>query len=113
MPVINQPTFEELKQTAGADFMPELIDTFLEDAPRMLADLHKGLAAADAESLRRTAHSFKSNANTFGAQRLAELARDLEMIGRENRLADAPPKLDILAAEYDQVAAELKELRNG
>ena len=113
MTVIDQAAFEELRQTAGADFMPELIDTFLEDAPRMLEDLHRDLAVADAEALRRTAHSFKSNANTFGALKLAELARDLEVIGREARLSDAPAKLAELSAEYDRVAVELKELRNG
>jgi HPt (histidine-containing phosphotransfer) domain-containing protein len=113
MPTIDPGTFNELKLNAGADFMPELIDTFLDDAPRMLADLRAALDAGGAELFRRTAHSLKSNAQTFGALGLAGLARDLEMIGRENRLADAGPKLDELAAEYAQVATALKGLRDG
>jgi HPt (histidine-containing phosphotransfer) domain-containing protein len=113
MPVIDQSTFDELRQMSGADFMPELIDTFLDDAPRMQADLRAALDADDAEGFRRTAHSFKSNARTFGALALAELARELELMGRENRLGDASPKLDDLSDEYQQVALALKGLRDG
>jgi HPt (histidine-containing phosphotransfer) domain-containing protein len=113
MPVIDPPTFQALKEMSGSDFMPELIDTFLEDAPRMMDDLHLALAGGDAETFRRTAHSFKSNCRTFGALGLAELARELELIARENRLADVGDKLQGLAVDYDQVASALKGLRDG
>jgi len=36
MPVIDKTTFDELKQMSGAEFIDELIDTFLEDAPRLI-----------------------------------------------------------------------------
>jgi HPt (histidine-containing phosphotransfer) domain-containing protein len=113
MTIIDQAIFDELKQMSGPDFMPELIDTFLEDAPRMLSDLQRTLEAGDSEGFRRTAHSLKSNAKTFGAQDLAESARELELIGRENRLKDASPKLEQLRTEYERVAEALKGLRDG
>ncbi len=37
--VIDLAVFRELQETAGADFVTELVDTFLEEAPAMLAEL--------------------------------------------------------------------------
>ena len=111
-PVIDSPTFQALREMSGADFMPELIDTFLDDAPHMMDDLRRALAAGDVETFRRTANSLKSNCRTFGALGLAELARELEFIAREDRLADVGDKLERLAADYEQVASALKGLRD-
>lgn len=109
---INLATFEELKRMSGAEFINELVDTFLEDAPKLIREMKTALAAKDADSFRRAAHSLKSNSATFGATRLAELARELEMIGKENRLANAGSRLDGLEQMYRTVAAELKGLRS-
>ena len=110
-PTIDRATFEALKETTGAEFVLELVDTFLQEAPVMLEDLRRALAAKDADKFRRTAHSLKSNSNTFGARTLGVLARDLELGGFARADAtDAP--LEKLAQEYSRVAAELSELRN-
>jgi HPt (histidine-containing phosphotransfer) domain-containing protein len=109
---IDVPTFEALQQTAGAEFVGELVDTFLEEAPAMMSELRDTLAAGNADGFRRAAHSLKSNSLTFGATRLGAMARDLELGGLD-RVRDAGgEQLDALAAEYAQVAAALTELRN-
>ena len=108
-PSIDPAVFGELQATAGADFVHELVDTFLEEAPPMLAELGEALAAGRAEPFRRAAHSLKSNASTFGATTLAAMARDLELQGLE---AATPAALAALTHQYDAVAAELKALRN-
>ena len=41
-PTIDLATFTELQNTAGADFVAELVSTFLEEAPGMLAELRAG-----------------------------------------------------------------------
>jgi histidine phosphotransfer protein HptB len=107
--VIDAATFAELQDTAGAEFVGELIATFLEEAPQMLAELRDAQAAASAERFRRAAHSIKSNANTFGALRLGEMARVLELGGL---VIDTAP-VDALQAEYERVAAALQELTRG
>ena len=66
MSVIDKAAFDELKQMSGADFINELIDAFLDDAPHMISEMQAALATKDVESFRRNAHSLKSNANTFG-----------------------------------------------
>lgn len=108
-PVIDENTFGELLETTGADFVGELVGTFLDEAPQMLAALRAAQASASADAFRRAAHSLKSNANTFGALRLGELARALELGGLA---ADAAP-LEALQAEYERVAVALRERAGG
>jgi len=110
MPEIDKATFEELKQMSGEDFINELIDAFLDDAPNMLANMKSALEAKDVESFRRNAHSLKSNANTFGAPELGELAKELELMAKENDL-EIGNRLEVLNEAYDRVAEELKGMR--
>jgi HPt (histidine-containing phosphotransfer) domain-containing protein len=108
---IDRAVFEELKVTAGADFVGELVETFLTEAPGMLAELRRALNAGDAERFRRVAHSLKSNSNTFGAGTLATMARNLELGGLGVAGAADGEALSALAAEYERVAKELAELK--
>jgi HPt (histidine-containing phosphotransfer) domain-containing protein len=110
MPTIDQATFEELKQMSGGDFINELIDAFLDDAPNMVQNMRKALATKDVESFRRNAHSLKSNANTFGAVELSILARELEMMAKENNL-DIGNRLEVLNEALDKAATELQGMR--
>jgi HPt (histidine-containing phosphotransfer) domain-containing protein len=111
-PAIDRATFDELKDTAGDDFVAELVDTFLEEAPRLLDDLRGAYAKRDAEVFRRTAHSLKSNGNTFGARTFAAMAKDLELGGMNPVAAGGGMPIDALAAEFGRVGAALKELRD-
>ena len=110
MPVINQATFEELKQISGEDFINELIDAFLDDAPDMLNNMKTALETKDVESFRRNAHSMKSNANTFGATELGTLAKELEFMAKENNL-EIGNRLEVLNEAFQTVAEELKGMR--
>ena len=108
-PVIDMVVYNELAETAGAEFAAELAGTFMEEAPGMLAELRAAQAAAKADAFRRAAHSLKTNSVTFGATRLGAMAREIELGGLT---AEAAP-LDALEAEYQRVAAALTELIGG
>ena len=110
MSVIDQATFDELKQMSGGDFINELIDAFLEDTPSMISQMEAALSSRDVEVFRRNAHSLKSNANTFGAIELGVLAKELEMMGRENNL-NVGNRLEILKEAFQQVSNELQGMR--
>jgi HPt (histidine-containing phosphotransfer) domain-containing protein len=110
MSVIDKTTFNELKQMSGEDFINELIDAFLEDGPNMIAAMRNALLAQDIESFRRNAHSMKSNANTFGAVELSGLARELELMARENNL-DVGDRLEMLDQSFAKMAEELQGMR--
>jgi histidine phosphotransfer protein HptB len=104
---IDTDVYRELQATAGADFVAELVDTFFEEAPGILAALRSAHATGDADAYRRAAHSLKSNSLTFGATALAAAARAQEL-GGMGSLAD----VDAIDAEYARAAAALKELRD-
>lgn len=113
-PVIDPHTFDELQANAGADFVAELVDTFTEEAPLLLAELNSAhadgadasSAAGAAERFRRAAHSLKSNSDTFGATRLASMARALELGG----MPTEPAALNALGPELGSTLAALRAL---
>jgi len=110
MPIIDQAAFKELKQMSGEDFINELIDAFLDDAPNMLSNMQTALDTNDVESFRRNAHSLKSNANTFGATELGMLAKELEFMAKQNNLV-VGNRLEIINEAYAKAAEELKGMR--
>jgi HPt (histidine-containing phosphotransfer) domain-containing protein len=111
--ILDQPTFENLKAMMGADFIGELIDTYLEETPRTLAQLKQALVEGNAEVFRRSAHSIKSSSASFGAVQLSALAKELEMLGKEGKLDGAGEKVESLALDYQRVASALGVLRDG
>ena len=111
--VINKAVYAALQNTVGAEFAAELVDTFIEEASGMLAELRSARAENHAERFRRAAHSLKSNSNTFGALRLAALARDLELKGLNSVPTRDVDALAALEAEYARAATALKNLRHG
>jgi len=113
METIDKAVFNDLRETAGAEFVTELVTTFTEEAPVMLADLKSARAAGDAERYRRVAHSLKSNGNTFGATAFAAQARAIELGGLAADPAQDGKAIVSLEAAYGEAAAALKALCNG
>jgi HPt (histidine-containing phosphotransfer) domain-containing protein len=106
---IDSAVFGELQQTAGAEFVVELVDTFAEEGPHMFAELRAAQSAGAAERFRRAAHSLKTNAHTFGATAMGAQARELEFGG----LPADTSGIDALQALFDDAVAALKELARG
>jgi HPt (histidine-containing phosphotransfer) domain-containing protein len=108
-----------LSQATGDDpaFLAELIDTFLRDTPALLETLRGALDQADAQQLRRAAHTLKSNGRVFGATTLAELCQQLEAIVKKETLAQAEDGylraaelLGRIEGEYASVERALQEI---
>ena len=106
---IDRQVLDELRETTGAEFTTELVNTFLDEAPGMIASLKQAAAAVDADGFRRAAHSIKSNANIFGATGLASLSRQMELmdIGRTE------PDFTTLDAEFARAATALRDALDG
>jgi HPt (histidine-containing phosphotransfer) domain-containing protein len=104
---LDAAAYAELQDTMGTDFAAELVETFLAEAPTMLADLRQAAVAGDAEGFRRAAHSIKSNAGLFGATALADMARGMELGGLPTAAHDA------IEAEYARANAALRGLLDG
>jgi histidine phosphotransfer protein HptB len=111
--VIDLPTFESLKEAMGADFLPDLVQAYFEEAPQLLIKLQQALARQDCDAFRQAAHSMKSTSNSFGALELGAQAKELEMMGRQGKLDGASGKVDALVSAFEAVQRALEELCHG
>jgi HPt (histidine-containing phosphotransfer) domain-containing protein len=91
-------------ETTGGDteFAAELIDDFIAQATDATGKLLEATAEAD---IRRTAHTLKSGAATFGARELSELCGTLEAGVHEGSYDPALPRL--IDAEFQRIRPAL------
>jgi HPt (histidine-containing phosphotransfer) domain-containing protein len=110
---IDAETIGELRASVGDDdqFLAELIDEFLADAPVQLSSLREALASADAERARRAAHTLKGTSRTFGADALGSLCQEVEAAVHVGELDASLARIDSIDAEWDRVRRELVMLR--
>jgi HPt (histidine-containing phosphotransfer) domain-containing protein len=111
--IIDLPTFEALKESVGEDFIDELLQAYFEETPQLLVNLQQALTRQDSEAFRLAAHSIKSTSNSFGALQFGELARELEMMGREGNIMGASEKVEALVTGYENVRLALEGLNHG
>ena len=109
--VLDAKVFAELQANVGADFIGELITTYLEDAPQLVAEMKRAFAVNDVDSFRRAAHTLKSNSANFGATALTAHARELEQMARAGNLQSADEKIARVETELVQVTAALESKR--
>ncbi|WP_291994557.1 response regulator [Candidatus Accumulibacter sp. ACC003] len=82
---INPRALEAIRQLPGANgalLVEKIIAAYLADAPARFAQLQAAAEAGDAAALRRAAHALKSSSANVGAEKLAALCKELEMLGR-------------------------------
>jgi len=91
-------------------FLRDLVQIFLEDTPRRIAEIHTALAMADGRALTIAAHSLKGSAANFGAKPLRDLCERVELCGKKGALEEVPAQLPALAEEFGRVAAELEAI---
>jgi len=99
-----------LRDLGGDEFLGEVIEAFLADAPALLATLRSSLESGNSEELRRAAHTLKSNGATLGAAGFADLCRTLEQRAKEGELDGASELVDRIEQEYRPLEEALAAL---
>lgn len=99
-----------LDPEGGDTFLREVAGIFLEDTPKRLAELDQSLAAGDAPTFIRAAHSIKGASANLGAAALRAVAEQLEHRAKKEGLADVGALLAGLKTEFDRARAALNEL---
>ncbi len=105
----------ELRESVGDDpeFLAELVDEFVRDAPTQLESLRDAATSGDAIGARRAAHTLKGNSLTFGARELASLCRAAEAAAESGDLESVLPRVEEIEDEWHRVCAELLAWRDG
>ncbi len=89
----------------------DLLEMALGTGEKHRRALEEGIAAGDAEVVRRAAHSIKGSAGNIGAYEVMRLAAELDEHARAGDLSDARARVDAIAAAYEQVAGEVRAYR--
>ena len=111
--LLDPAALDKLREVAGGDtsLLSQLVQVFLEDAPKLLADMHQAVKTGNAELLRRSAHSLKSNSAEFGARDLSALAKRMEEMGKAGALDAASASLEEIDGIFLQVESALQDLQ--
>jgi HPt (histidine-containing phosphotransfer) domain-containing protein len=96
----------QLNQPGEPDMVQQVLTLFLEDATLRLDDIANAIDRRDGPALQRAAHTFKGAAASIGASRLQEPCRELELLGKNSTLDDAPRLLERVREEFARVRVE-------
>jgi CheY-like chemotaxis protein len=109
---LDPKALEQLLEVIGGDreSLKDLIQSFLEEGPELVNRLRQAVAANEADTLRRTAHTLKGSAADFGAVALASLCREIEALGRAGEVAAATAKVEETVHEYHRAELGLKNI---
>jgi CheY-like chemotaxis protein len=111
--VLDQAALDILLALVDGDqeLLGELIDSFLEETPQLLAKLRLHLNENDAAGLQQAAHPLKSSSKDFGATRLSDLARQLEELGKAGTISGAEALVEMVESEFPLVKLTLDTIR--
>jgi PAS domain S-box-containing protein len=103
---------QNLRDLGGDEFLGEVVDVFLADAPALITSLRSSLERHDTEELRRAAHGLKSNGSTLGATAFAELCGTVEQHAKDGRLDGVSQLVDRIEQDYRTLQEALASLRS-
>ena len=109
-PVLNESALAQiraLQEPGGPNLLDQVIGLYVDSSQSLLERVRAGLAAGDAMALSEAAHALKSSSANVGATSLAEIAKQLEMSGREADLRRAQLLADQLFHEHRRVVEAL------
>ncbi|WP_273844167.1 PAS domain S-box protein [Rubrobacter calidifluminis] len=112
-PPLDPTILDNLRELAGEDdpdLVSELVEMYLEDAPRRIEEIRRALHAGDAHALAQAAHTLKGSSGNMGATRVQELAAGLQEAGDSGDLSGAEEKLASLERAFDRAKAALLAL---
>jgi HPt (histidine-containing phosphotransfer) domain-containing protein len=89
-------------------FVIELIDQYLVDAASRMTSLKDAIAVRDASELERVAHSLNGISSAVGANRMAGMCQELEILARNATFAVPPELVATLENEFKRVRHALQ-----
>jgi HPt (histidine-containing phosphotransfer) domain-containing protein len=87
--------------------LKDMVDAFIEECPRLIGQIHDAIQTSDCALLQRAAHTIKGSMRYFGAQKIFDLAFELETLGRQGSLEGIPDRLPELETALDRLLPEM------
>ncbi|MBP0017449.1 MAG: response regulator [Cyanobacteria bacterium SBLK] len=108
---IDEKIWQELIEIGGDDadeLIQELVESYCEDSPQLLAHIESAIAAKDARELQYRAHTLKSSSASLGLTQFAKICGELENLGRSGNTSVNDAHLKQIRVEYQRVEIALK-----
>jgi CheY-like chemotaxis protein/HPt (histidine-containing phosphotransfer) domain-containing protein len=111
--VIDETIFSSLLAAFDEDaeeIVCDLVATYLEDTPRLLAQMDEAVIQDDLPTLTRAVHSMKSSSAQVGALTLSLLCKYIEKHGKEEKWEDIAKRCEQVHAEFTRVDQTLRQM---
>ncbi|QEG33125.1 hybrid sensor histidine kinase/response regulator [Bythopirellula goksoeyrii] len=108
LPAFNRA--EALVNVGGSDeFLREMVQLFLTECPKQLAEIEKTHSEGDQQALARAAHTFKGSVSMFAAEAATAAAKQIEEMSRSGDLGEYDQAWFELQQRADELVAALKQ----
>jgi len=100
--VLDPEALERLRELGGEKLLAQMVRLFLQNAPQRMHQVRSYRDGGDEKEAERGAHSLKSSAANVGAQRVRELAAEIERAagnGNHAAVTAVLPDLEIAFSE--------------
>jgi two-component system sensor histidine kinase RpfC len=108
--VINPAALAELELIgSGSNFMPELVNGFVQDGEALLRQMEAAVAAGQVDALRDLVHAMKGSAVTLGAEQLCKTCAGINSQTASELQAGGARLLKVLREQFQQARTALLE----
>ena len=101
----------EAQEEDEPDLIVELIDLYLDDAPKLVGDIQRAAKGGDAVGIKRAAHALKGSSGSIGVSQVAELCKLFEQLNSAELDHRSELLLPLLVREFDRAREALLEER--
>ena len=112
-PAINLNVLEALREidpAGGMGLAYEIMRTFLDASGERVEHIEQAIVSGDSTMLSQAAHALKSSAANVGAETLSGLYRELERLGRENRIDEARLLINEVRRAHQHAVSDMQAL---
>ena len=111
--VIEASTIADLEALGGRAFIDELVENFVEEGNRIMAEIGEAVADNDATRFRDRLHALRSGAANIGARALYEVCLTHREMSAEELTASGSERGMEVEAEFRRAEAALAAIRRG
>jgi CheY-like chemotaxis protein len=103
---------EALRKRLGGNegSVKEMVQVFFSYTPQLIADVHEAARAEDCVLLTKLSHTLKGGSATFGADRLADVAREIELTTKATGKTAHRSLLSRLDSELESLKRRVADL---
>jgi HPt (histidine-containing phosphotransfer) domain-containing protein len=110
--VINPDRLHEVAM-GDDEFLRELIDLYLSDAPVQLDALCRAVNSKNGAAVSAAAHKLKGSCGNVGAEGLVALCQKLETSAKASRLHELPDLFQQVRREFEEANEALHNMKHG